>query len=276
MPDRNRVLRSYDRVAGKYTEHALIEREMAVRLEERLNFMNLAPKRILDGGCGEGVALASLGRRYPQAELIGVDFSELMLKEAARRNPGACLVAADIVRLPMEDGHVGIYWSNACLHLSPDYRQVFSEASRVVEEDGLFIFSTFGPDTLREMRQVFSGLDSNVHTGHFVDMHHLGDTLRGCGLADPVMETEEIVVLYSDPADLVAELRKSGAANVAKGAKKSLTGRTMWRRFLTDYREQFGNCNGKVKATFELILGHAWRKSGQPREAPGLNPIRLY
>ena len=276
VPDRSRIRRRYERAAGSYAAKARIEAEMAARLMERTEFMNLEPGRVLDGGCGVGGSFAALAERFPQALLTGGDFARGMLRTARAGAARALLAGIDLERLPFADGSFGVYWSNACLHLLPSPLRALREAHRVLEDEGLFIFSTFGPDTLKEVRSAFAGIDGAEHVLGFADMHDLGDELRRTGLADPVMETEELVVLYARPEDLADELRQSGASNAAAGARKALLGKGAWRRFLDSYRRAAGRADGKVGATFEIVLGHAWcRKGAQHEDSPGLSPIEF-
>jgi len=273
-PDPRIVRRRYDRAAGCYAERAHLDAELAERLVDRTLFMNLEPRRVLDAGCGAGGRIGALARRFPGAEIWGADFSTGMLRAAKGAGIPSPLVAADLASLPFADGAFSAYWSNACLHLVPRHSAVFGEARRVLEDGGLFAFSSFGPDTLKELRAAFAAVDSHAHSCDFADMHALGDDLRRAGFDDPVMETEELVVLYSRPEDLVEELRKSGAANASAGARPSLMGRRAWGRFLDGYRASSRRDDGKVAATFELVLGHAWRRKGGPKEDnPGLRPI---
>lgn len=275
LPDRRRVRRRYDRAAAGYAAHARVEAELARRLMECTEFMSLSPERVLDIGCGPGSAFDALARRFPGAELLAVDISVPMLREA-RRVPGTgvAVAVADAESLPFADGCVGVCWSSACLHLV-DHARMFREAHRVLVDEGLLVFSTFGPDTLREVRAAFLGIDGHPHTGHFIDMHDLGDALRRCGFVDPVMEREELVLTYAHPLDVVRDLRASGAANVAAGARPTLMGKGDWRRFLGRYGGQGAAADGRVTATFELILGHAWCKRGGQRE-DGTRPVGFH
>lgn len=62
----------------------------------------LAPKSILDVGCGEGSLLVSLARAHPGASLAGVEISENAVALAKRGLPGAEIAALDVAqgRLP--------------------------------------------------------------------------------------------------------------------------------------------------------------------------------
>lgn len=249
---------------------------MAGRLVECTELMSLAPERVLDAGCGPGSAFPALAVRFPGAKLVGADFAPRMVRKARLVGEafGADVVSADVESLPFADASFGVFWSNACLHLV-DHRRMFREAGRVLVDEGLLVFSTFGPDSLREVRAAFGGVDGHPHTGHFIDMHDLGDALRRCGFVDPVMEREEMVLTYAHPEDAVRDLRESGAANVAAGARRGLMGKGAWARFLDNYRGLCASDDGRVTATYELILGHAWCKKGEARPDRGPRPIEF-
>ena len=153
-------------------------------------------------GCGTGALLGAIGERYPGAQVVGVDIAHAMLARAAGRVPawrrllGArrpSLLCADLERLPLAPSCAQLAFSNLALQwCRPE--AVFAEAARVLEPGGLFLFSTFGPDTLKELRAAFAAVDGHDHVNTFVDMHDLGDSLVAAGLADPVMEMEMVTL----------------------------------------------------------------------------------
>ena len=129
---------------------------------------------------------------------------------------------------------------------------------------GLVTFSTFGPDTLRELRAAFAGVDRHSHVSRFVDMHDIGDMLVAAGFADPVMDMEHVTLTFESPAALLSELKAIGATNRTRGRPRGLTGRARFAR-VTAALEKLRD-NGRIPATFEVVYGHAWK--GEPRTTP--------
>src|SRR6185436_1934879 len=108
-------------------------------------------------------------------------------------------------------------WSNLALQWVNDVPRALAEFRRAMRVGGLVLFSTFGPDTLKELHAAFARADANTHTNRFVDMHDLGDMLVHAGFADPVMEMEPITLTYDTPLALLAELKAIGATNATRG-----------------------------------------------------------
>jgi len=280
--DRRQVARRFAQVADGYDQGDFFAREIDRRMQERLDYVKLQPGRIVDLGCSRGGSFAGLGARYPEAVVLGLDRVPAMLRaEAARasawqrwlglgkRNEPLRL-AADATRLPLAAGSVGLVWSNLLLHWLDDPLPALAEAHRALETGGLLMFSTLGPDTLRELRAAFA--DGYAHTQRFIDLHDLGDMLVGCGFADPVMDMEIITLTYDDVDGLFAELRAAGSSCAMKARRRGLSGRQGWLAARAAYEAM--RQDGKLPATFEVIYGHAW-KAAPDKLADGRAIVRL-
>ena len=265
--DQRQVQRNFARAASGYDAAAVLQREIGRRMLERLDYVRIDPQRLLDLGCGTGAGLTALYERYPRALLIGADLSEPMLRAGLRAQgrwrwllpflPGKrlSLLAAEAAALPLPASSIGFCWSNLMLHWVADPLPVLREANRVLEVGGLLMFSTFGPDTLQELRASFS--DGHVHTQRFIDMHDYGDMLLACGFADPVMDVEVLTLTYASVDDLLADLRRSGSACAMQGRRRGLGGRQAWATARARYAQQARE--GRLPATFEVVYGHAWK-----------------
>ncbi|WP_153116173.1 malonyl-ACP O-methyltransferase BioC [Rhodocyclus tenuis] len=283
--DRQRVRQNFARVAASYDGIDVAQREIARRMFERLDPVRIEPRRILDLGCGNGACLSALHERYPRAELIGADISPPMLAAGRRaqtrhswllpflRRARAPLIAADACALPLPAASVGFVWSNLMLHWLEDPRPVFAEAHRVLENGGLLMFATFGPDTLKELRSAFAALpgDTQPHTHRFIDMHDLGDMLVAGGFADPVMDMEMLTLTYPSLDELLRDLRGGGGCAL-RGRRRGLLGRAQGERFAAAYQQQASA--GRLPASLEVIYGHAWRAEPK-RSADGSAIVRM-
>ena len=271
MIDALQVRRNFARAAAVYDDVAVLQREIGRRMLERLDDIKAAPARILDLGCGTGAALTALAERYPKAQVVGLDASEAMLR--AGRGPrsrwrwllprlrggGAPLLAADASALPLLAGSCGFVWSNLMLHWLADPRSALREMQRVLETGGLLMFSTFGPDTLKELRASFS--DRHPHTLRFIDMHDYGDMLLECGFENPVMDVETITMTYDRLDDLFLELRRNGGSCAMQDRQRGLMGRRAWQAAQTAYAAH--RLEGRFPASFEVVYGHAWKAQPQ-------------
>jgi malonyl-CoA O-methyltransferase len=147
-------------------------------------------------------------------------------------------------------------WSNVTLQWLASLEAAFRDVHRVLRPGGLFVFSTFGPDTLKELRAAFAEVDGHGHVNRFADMHDIGDQLVYAGFANPVMEMERITLTYKDLKDLLRELKAIGANTVLDGRPNGMMGRRGWQRLQAAY-EAFRH-DGRLPATYEVIYGHAW------------------
>ncbi|HJW26230.1 MAG TPA: methyltransferase domain-containing protein [Rhodocyclaceae bacterium] len=281
--DPRQVRRHFARVAAGYGGGAdFLSREIDRRMLERLDFVQIEPGRIVDVGCSQGASRESLQGHYPQAQYLGMDLVPEMLQAASRPGAGwrrwlpfrreaeAAFVAADASRLPLKPGCAGLVWSNLLLHWLDDPLPALAEIHRVLEVDGLLMFSTFGPDTLKELRAAFG--DGYAHTQRFIDMHDLGDMLVACGFADPVMDMEIVTLTYDSFDAMVGELRAAGATCAMRARRHGLTGRRAWEKVRAAYESL--RVDGKLPATFEVVYGHAWK--AQPRKTTdGRSVIRF-
>jgi malonyl-CoA O-methyltransferase len=166
------------------------------------------------------------------------------------KNPAR--VCADLARLPLAAGSVGLVWCNMALHWLADPLPAFREFARVLGADGLLMFSTLGPDTLKELR----GVAGRERVHDFIDMHDLGDMLLAAGFGAPVMDMEMIELAYQTPAQLLDDLRASGQTLARADRARGLRGRA----FADKLRAALPG-----RATFEVVYGHAWinRKANQ-------------
>ena len=286
--DPRAVRRSFGRAAATYDGAAVLQREVGARLAERLDVVKLVPATILDAGSGTGEAIGELSARYPSARVVALDAALPMLQQArARSTRGRSLltrllgplgrggasapafVCADATSLPLSGVCVELVWSNLMLQWVNDLPRAFAEFRRVLKVGGLLTFTTFGPDTLKELARAFARVDGHTHVGRFVDMHDLGDLLVQSGFADPVMDMELITVTYPSPDALLAELKSIGATNQTRGRPRGLTGRG--RRAALEAALLALARDGRIPATFEVVYGHAWK--GEPKRTQDGLPI---
>jgi malonyl-CoA O-methyltransferase len=257
--DARAARRNFERAAATYLEAARLEAEVGARMLERLDYVRLSPGTIVDAGSGPAPQAAALGKRYPGARIVAVDFSPQMLRGVPRAGWLAQLrgarapvpVCAALARLPFAAGSVQLLWSNMALHWAEDPRAALKEFQRVLAPEGLLMFSTLGPDTLKELRAAAG--ERHVH--RFADMHDLGDWLVAAGFTAPVMDMETLTLSYRDAPALLADLRASGQVNARADRARGLAGK----------RLRAACASAGTRATCEVVYGHAWK--GVPRKS---------
>ena len=267
--NKHQLRNSFERAAVGYDKAAILQREVCDRMLSRLDYIKCIPGTILDAGSGTGYGGRKLANCYPDAGIIALDLALAMHYQARSTAPSwwkqvlsirkniTNYVCGDIEQLPFRDSSIGMVWSNLSLQWCNDIEQTFAEMHRVLQPEGLLMFSTFGPDTLHELRQAFLSMDDNSHVNHFIDMHDIGDLLVHNGFAMPVMDMEYITLTYDDVISVMRDLKAMGAHNVIQDRKRGLTGKIGWGKVLSNY-EAFRK-DGKLPVTFELVYGHAWK-----------------
>ncbi len=281
---RLRIRRIFDRRAACFNEVAFLPREIARRMHERLDYIKLAPKHVLDAGCGPGADLPFLSARFAQAAVMGVDLSHRM-SARARRNPPAAsakwrrllkalsggssahtqtVVQADFAMLPFLTDTFDLLWSNLALHWHARPYEVVTEWQRILNKGGVLMFSTLGPDSLRELRAAWRVADASTPQPRvisFIDMHDLGDMLARSGFETPVMDMEMLTLTYRSPAALLNDVRRWGAYPF----DRPLTGLMGRRQYATlnAALEAQHSAGGQIELSFEVVYGHAWKKSAR-------------
>ena len=254
---------AFDRAAVTYDAHSVLQAEVGRRLLDHLEGLRIDPEVVLDLGCATGAGLEGLRGEFPRASLLGLDLSTAMLRLAAARRPwwkrlmgrdATPLVCADAQRLPVKTASVQLVFSNLMLQWC-EPETVFAEAARVLPAGGLFMFSTFGPDTLKELRAAFAAVGAGDRINRFIDMHDLGDALVHAGFADPVMEMEMVTLEYSRVEDLVGDLHAVGSH--ARRADATALERARWSAMTQAYDKH--RRADALPATYEVIYGHAWK-----------------
>ena len=269
--DKREVRRAFNKAAVNYDAEAVLQREVCIRLLERLDYIKLQPARILDVGSGTGWGTRQLGERFKGADITALDIAIGML-QTARGTSGwwqklfsgskQRFLCADVEALPLTTHGMDMVWSNLALQWCNDLPATMKELHRVVKTDGLLLFSTFGPDTLKELRIAFDGVDGYNHVNRFADMHDIGDMLVAAGFADPVMEMEKITLTYNDVKAVMRDLKNIGAHNATAGRAPGMMGKDKWSRITRNYETL--RRDGKLPATFEIVYGHAWKP--QPKQ----------
>ncbi len=271
MPlDRQRIQRAFTRAAADYEQTAVLQRQVGDLLLERLQVVQGEPARVLDVGAGTGRLTGLVKKRYPKAEVIALDLSPGMLREA-RRHAGWWRpfrrVAGDAQALPIADASIDLVVSNLCLQWCGDLKSALHEFRRVLKPGGWLLFTSFGPDTLKELRAAWGAADQRAHVHVFLDMHDVGDAVLAQGFVDPMFDVERYALTYADARTLMRELKTIGAGNAAAERARGLTGRQAYARMLAAYEAQ--RRDGRLPASYEVIFGQAQAPAaGAPLRGP--------
>ena len=281
--DKARVRASFDRAASSYDAAAILQAEVRQRMLDRLEIVKLNPTAILDAGCGTGHASHALLKKYNHSQVISLDLAQGMLQQTkttasfsqkllgmvghARHH----LTAGDIERLPIASASVELIWSNLAVQWCNDLDAAFGEAHRVLKAGGLYSFSTFGPDTLKELRAATSVDPNHIHVSRFIDMHDIGDALVRAGFSAPVLDVERFTLTYDDVKSVMRDLKAIGAHNAAAGRSRGLAAKGFLTKLIEQY-ERF-RTDGKLPATYEVVYAHAWKPEPKVQLVDGAVPV---
>ena len=274
--DRAGVRASFDRASASYESAAGLQARVAAELLERLAVFAFAPGVVLDLGAGTGRVAHELKRRYRRALVIALDLAPGMLREARRHQQlwrRFERVCGDALRLPLADASVDVVFSSLMLQWCEPLDTALAECRRVLKPDGFFAFSTFGPDTLHELRGAWASADGYNHVNHFVDVHEVGDALVRAGLMEPVLDVDRVEVGYPDALSLMRDLKAIGAHNVTAGRPRALVGRARLKR-MQDAYEAFRR-DDRLPATYEVIYGASWGAAGRRTAAAIAGEARI-
>lgn len=266
--DLQAVREAFDRAAESYDRHAVLQHQVEQELLERVAYFELSPDAVLDLGCGTGIGTSVLTERYPGTGVIGLDWSQGMLGQARRRTAEVAMqVCADMCRLPFTARSFDLVFSNLAIQWSPDTAGLYAEVRRVLKPGGLFLFTTFGPETLIELRTAWSQVDDLPHVNDFADIMSVGDQLVAAGFQDPVLDVDRMTLQYRDAMTLMRELKAIGAHNSAVARPTGLTGKGKLQAVLSAY-ESFRD-NGHYPASYEVVYGATFAPAeGQPVRTP--------
>jgi malonyl-CoA O-methyltransferase len=280
--DLRQVRRAFGRAASDYAAIAVLQREVESRLLEQLVYAKAPPTRILDLGCGPGRASAELRLRFPKAELVALDLALPMLRECGRswrwytpKSKRFHRVCADARALPFAEQRFDLVFSSLCLQWIEDLPGLLDGLRGLLRPSGLLLFSSFGPDTLFELRESFAAADSAPHISSFAPMAAVGDALMGAGFRDPVLDTDRFTLTYPDAWSLMRELRGIGAGNAWSDRRRSLTGKARMQRVFEAY--ELHREGAVLPATYEVLYAQAFApEPGQPRRREGGGEIASF
>ena len=260
------VRRRFDRAASTFDDSDFVHELTRAGLLARIEPMSLQARMVIDLGAATGSATGALRKRFRGARIVALDLSAAMLRKARgkqswfSRGP---TIQADAAAIPLADDSVDAVFANLLLPWLADPPRAFSEINRVLRDDGLFAFSTLGPDSLLDLRHAWQSVDTDEHVNRFVDIHNIGDALVRSGLRDPVLDVDRLSVTYESPAALFRDLTAVGARNSLAGRRRALTGK---RRFDAMTRALFPAGAGKPLALdLEIVYGHCWGGPARPQ-----------
>ena len=246
-----------------YTASPWLHEEIGTRMAGRLSWIRLQPQQWLSWWPLQGgmTTHAQVQAQYPQATCFVTEASPQRERKALAMLQGPWwqrwFKPNKVKSTPPQVGQMQMIWANMALHLSDDPQALLKQWHQALAVDGFLMFSCLGPDTLRELRDVYAQQGWPPPSHDFTDMHDWGDMLVHAGFAEPVMDMERITLTYESPERLLEELRQLGR-NFHTQRFAGLRGRAWYqqlqRALLALASPQH---DGRLVLTIEVIYGHA-------------------
>ncbi len=251
--DKRSIAASFSRAASDYDAMAAIQRQVGAKLlglgRDKLQ------GRIVDLGCGTGYFSTELRQHTGVASVLAVDLAEGMLSYGRqnRAHPAIKWVCADAEFLPFADNSVDGIFTNFSIQWCENLTGLFAEINRVLKPGGMLVFTTLGPDTLKELRYSWAQVDDFVHVNSFQPWSTIQQSLSQ-GFQSLYVEEEFIELEYQRLNQLTAELKGIGAHNLNQGRMAGLAGRQRIQAFRQAY-EGLRKENGLLPATYQVFYG---------------------
>ncbi|AMK74957.1 MULTISPECIES: malonyl-ACP O-methyltransferase BioC [Methylomonas] len=254
--DKVKIRHSFAVAAASYDSAAMLQRQVGLALLQKFP-LQPTPGWVLDVGCGTGFLTRRLSVGSLELPCLALDIALPML-QASRRNNGDLPVdyfCADAEKLPFADNSLQQVYSNLALQWCQDLPAVFADVRRLLSPDGQLVFSTFGPETLKELKTAWSGVDDFAHVNDFYSVGQIRDFLRVVGLERVDVETVMYRLAYPSVLALMRELKDLGAHNVSLGRNRRLTTRSQLQQMILHYENSM--LNSEILASYEIIFVRA-------------------
>ena len=192
-------------------------------------------------------------------------------------------VVTDSDTLTLTEGAHDLVIHAMSLHWANDLVGQMIQARRALRPDGLFLGVLFGGATLNELRTAFAQAEADLNgsltprIAPMGEIRDLGALLQRAGFALPVADSLPLKVSYASPTHLMHDLRAMGETNALTGRSRRTMPKALLARTCEIYTQAFGDADGRIPATFEMIFLTGWSPDeSQPKPLrPGSASARL-
>lgn len=254
--DKKKIVNSFSRSAGTYDHYAHLQKSIAIELAAHTSSLGIAPKNILDIGTGTGDLPILLSDIFPEAKITGIDIAQGMIDKAKtkRVSENISFSVEDAEKLSYANDSFDLVISSSTYQWMNDLSKAFDEAYRVLSTGGTFIFATFGPATLKELRQSYKlKADPNANYLHeYKDIRQISEALFATGFSVKDLSNREIKQLYASCREMFRVLKGIGAMNADENHPKGLKGHDKMTALMNYYESNFTQENG-IYATYDVI-----------------------
>ena len=172
---------------------------------------------------------------------------------------------ADEEFLPFKDNSFDLVVSNLNMHLINEIPKFLIDVKNSLKEGGIFVASFFGEENLSELAHVLYITENEIYGGvspkmpPTIDVKTSANLLAKAGFKNPISNFEKIEVEYFDPMNFFKDLKNMGQGNILNKRSRRFMTREFLNKISDNYRKIYGNSEGKITATFEVITITAWK-----------------
>lgn len=183
-----------------------LHQHFAEQTDSRLSLLRHAPQRIALVGADGDISRQLLAQRYPKATFTEYDHRPDWLQHAAAQRQTGWLAklsgktipqTCQALTVPLPTASADMLWANLSLLHAAEIVPVLENWAQALQTDGLLFLNHFGANTLPEIRQLLAQHHISCAAPTWVDMHDLGDMLFHHGFYDPVTDTAQLILTYT-------------------------------------------------------------------------------
>ncbi len=266
--DRNLIKTRRERAAKNFTEHGFLFEWSKNQISERLYDINRNFDKALQIGA-RGAFLPSQHEKLNN--IITMDITSYPIEKCDN------YIQSSEEFLPISRKSMDLIISNLNLHSVNDLTGALVQIRNALKDDGLFIASIFGGETLHELRKIMMEVEIELYNGAsphifpFADKIQIGELLKRANFNLPVIDSDIITATYDNVFKLLHDLRGMGESNSIIERKKEPFSKEFFMRIAQEYHNQFAESDGRIVASFEVIFMLGWspHKSQQKPLQPG-------
>ncbi len=254
--DKRKIRQSFAMAADSYDQMARLQKQVALKLVDWCGSPEPG-QAVLDVGCGTGFLTEYLAANLQDGQVVALDMALPMLQKTCSRPllRHCYRVCADAENLPFTGPVFDAIYSSLALQWCQSLTATLQGFKQALKPDGKLFFSTFGPQSLQELKTAWRAVDDKPHVNEFVTLAGLRQALSSAGFKQIEIRRQLYEMAYPDVWALMRELKAIGAHHVDREPGQLLVTRKQMERMIATYPKQK---TGGIIASNEIVFVKAW------------------